>query len=81
MVRANANYQYLSAPPFYLAGNTPEYAPAWLRYDLRLSYQRGPSTWTLYAILQPKRFASEMTGTSVDPRPRVDGGATYTYTF
>lgn len=81
MVRANANYQYLSAPPFYLVGNTPEYAPAWLRYDLRLSYQRGPSTWTLYSILQPKRFASEMTGTSVDPRPRIDGGATYTYTF
>jgi outer membrane receptor protein involved in Fe transport len=80
-LRLNANYQYLSAPPFYLTGSTPEFAPAWLRYDLRASYQRGVSTWTLYAILQPKRFASEMTGTSVDPRPRVDGGITYTHTF
>ncbi|MCW5626735.1 MAG: TonB-dependent receptor, partial [Burkholderiales bacterium] len=82
-IRANASAFYLNPAPYYIgASATPLYTPSYTRYDLRLAYQIGKSTVAVYAIFQPHRYASEYsTGTSIDTRPRVDGGVTYIYTF
>lgn len=79
---ANFAYERIADSPYYVgAGTTPQYAELYERWDLRLSHEKNHSRYTVYATLQPNDFASEQAGTSVDPRPSLDFGVAYTYTF
>lgn len=79
---ANLGYERIADSPYYIGTSaTPEYARLYERWDLRLSQQIGPSRYTVYATVQPNEFASEQAGTSIDPRPSLDVGVAYAYTF
>lgn len=78
----NADAYYLGGIPYY--AGTPQTQertmPAYTRYDLRASYDWASMQATLYAVFQPRRFASEIAygsaaGLMLSPVPRSTVGA------
>lgn len=78
----NGDAFLLSGAPYYVgAGATPRHSRDYVRYDLRASYERGRWRHTVSGVFQPRRFASEQAGATLDPRPKVDLGLTVSYRF
>jgi outer membrane receptor protein involved in Fe transport len=78
----NADAYALGGIPYY--AGTPQTQertmPAYMRYDLRATYDWGSMQATLYAVFQPRRFASEIAygsaaGLMLSPVPRATAGA------
>ncbi|MDX9707379.1 MAG: TonB-dependent receptor [Azospira sp.] len=78
----NGDAFLLSGAPYYVgAGATPRYSRDYVRYDLRATYEQGRWRYTVSGVFQPRRFASEQAGATLDPRPKVDLGLTASYRF
>ncbi len=78
----NADAYFLGGIPYY--AGTPQTQertmPAYTRYDLRATYDWASMQATLYAVFQPRRFASEIAygsaaGLMLSPVPRSTAGA------
>lgn len=81
-LQINGDAFRISGAPYYV-GTSPAslYSRRYERYDLRASLERGPVRYALYGTFQPKAYASEQAGATLDPRPRTDLGAAVTYKF
>jgi len=84
----NADAYLISGIPYYVG--TPQTRertmPVYTRYDLRATYELRQTQFSLYGILQPNRYGSEIAyGTSagllVSPMPHAQIGASVRYTF
>lgn len=80
---------YLTADNPYYVG-TPQtqlrMMPTYTRYDLKAVYDREQFQFTVFAIFQPRRFASDVAygtaaGLLVAPQPRTQFGASVRYFF
>jgi outer membrane receptor protein involved in Fe transport len=87
-LRVNADAFVSRRIPYY-AGTpltTLGFMPTYVRYDLRASYDWDAFQLSLFAILQPHRYASEAAystaaGLLISPQPRVHVGTTLRYSF
>lgn len=78
----NGDAFLLSGAPYYVgAGTAPRYSRDYVRYDLRASYETGRWRHTLAGVFQPRRFASEQAGATLDPRPKAEIALTVSYRF
>lgn len=84
-LRLSADGQYLGDRYYYLNVEGVDQlrdAQDYVRYDVRLRYDQGSSSYALWGIWQPREFVNQYTGgTSIDPPPEVEMGVTYTRTF
>lgn len=79
----NADAYLISDIPYYVGTPTTQERtmPTYTRYDLRASYDWGPTQLSVYAVLQPHRYGSEIAygsaaGLMISPVPRTSLGAT-----
>lgn len=79
-LKANADAYQTSGKPFY-ANNVLTHSAIYRRYDLRLSYEKGPVTVTAYGTFQPNKLAGEEAVSWIDPRPRKELGVAVKYQF
>lgn len=81
-VFVNGDAFHISGAPYYTGANPlPRFSRAYTRYDLRVSFERGRTRYTVYGTFQPREYASEQAGATVDPRPRTDLGVAVLYKF
>jgi outer membrane receptor protein involved in Fe transport len=76
----DAYLQRVGHKPYYV-GQSERSTPLYDVYNLRMSVEQGRSTYTIYAILQPREFASDQAGATINPKPGTDLGLAYRYTF
>lgn len=84
----NADAYLLSDMPYYVGtpATQERVMPTYTRYDLRASHDQGPVRVSLYAVLQPQRYGTEMAygsaaGLMLAPVPRSTVGASLRYAF
>lgn len=84
----NADAYLLSDMPYYVGTPATQLRvmPTYTRYDLRASHDRGPVRVSVYAVLQPQRYGTEMAygsaaGLMLAPVPRSTMGASLRYAF
>lgn len=81
-VMVNGDAFYISGAPYYSGTNTtPLFSRPYTRYDLRVSYEEGKLKYTAYGTFQPRDYASEQAGATVDTRPRNDLGIAINYKY
>lgn len=88
MLTLNADAYLTSRNPYYVG--TPQtqlrHMPTYTRYDLKASYDWRQTQWSVFAVFQPHRFASDVAygsaaGLLIAPQPRVQFGASVRYLF
>lgn len=74
---------YLSqiGPKPYYVGTTLRQTTPYQEDNLRIGYDLGPSSYSLFATYRPRDFASDQAGASFNPVPNFEFGAGYRYTF
>ncbi len=84
----NADAYLLSGIPYYVGtpANQERRMPVYTRYDLRATYDWKAAQVSVYAVLQPHRYGTEIAygsaaGLMVSPVPRASFGATLRYFF
>lgn len=81
-VLVNGDAYHITGMPYYSGSNpVPLFSRPYTRYDLRLAYEQGRNRYTVYATFQPREYASEQAGATVDPRPRTDFGVAFLHKF
>lgn len=84
----NVDGYLTSGNPYYVG--TPQtqlrIMPTYTRYDLKASYDWQQFQWSVFAVFQPHRFASDIAygsagGLLLSPQPRVQFGASMRYFF
>ncbi|WP_326404462.1 TonB-dependent receptor [Methylibium sp.] len=70
-----------SAPEPYYVGTSERETDPWELVNARLSFEQGRSAYTGYLIWQPREFGSDQAGTSFNPKPRLEFGAVFKYSF
>lgn len=84
----NADAYVTARNPYYVG--TPQtqlrMMPTYTRYDLKATYEREQFQFTVFAVFQPHRFASDIAygsaaGLLVAPQPRTQFGASVRYFF
>jgi outer membrane receptor protein involved in Fe transport len=84
----NADAYLTAGNPYYVG--TPQTQlrtmPTYTRYDLKASYDWRQFQWSVFAVFQPHRFASDIAygsaaGLLLAPQPRVQFGASMRYFF
>jgi outer membrane receptor protein involved in Fe transport len=76
----DAYLQRVGHKPYYV-GNLERSTPLYDIYNLRMTIEQGRSSYSLYAIFQPRDFASDQAGATINPKPGTDVGLAYRYTF
>lgn len=78
----NGDAYRISAMPYYV-GTSPlvRHSRSYTRYDLRLALEQGRMRYVFSGTFQPRKYASEYAGATVDPRPRTDLGIAVVYKF
>ncbi len=84
----NADAVLVSGMPYYVGtpATQERTMPLYTRYDLRASHDLGPVRTSLYVVLQPHRYGSEIAygsaaGLMLSPVPRSTVGASVRYAF
>ncbi|MCC7313002.1 MAG: TonB-dependent receptor [Sulfuritalea sp.] len=78
----NADAFHISGAPYYSGVSpAPLFSRPYTRYDLRLSFEQGRWRYTGFGTFQPRDYASEQAGATVDPRPKADVGVAVAYKF
>jgi len=81
-VQINVDAFRISGAPYYVGSSpAPLFTRVYSRYDLRLSVDQGRWRYSAFATFQPKEFASEQAGATLDPRPKTDLGLALNYKF
>jgi hypothetical protein len=83
----NGDVYVTAGNPYYMGTPLAERdMPTYVRYDLKASYDIGKFQGTLFATLQPHKFASDIAygtaaGLVVSTVPQASGGASLRYFF
>jgi outer membrane receptor protein involved in Fe transport len=78
----NGDAFQISGAPYYSGTNPdPLYSRTYSRYDLRVSFEQGKVRYTAYGTFQPRDYAGEQAGATIDPRPKRDLGIAIAYKF
>ena len=72
--------QQVGAKPYYINNVLFETTP-YQENNLRVAYERGHSAIALFGVWRPRDFASDQAGSSFNPQPNFEYGASYRYTF
>ena len=78
----NGDAFYLSGAPYYSGTDPgPLFSRPYTRYDLRATFAQGRWRYTAWGTFQPRDFASEQAGSTLDPRPKAELGLGAVYRF
>lgn len=68
--------QHNDRETFYI-GNVERETDPYQIFNLRATFEKGRSSYSAYAILEPKKFGSDQAGNAFNPKPRRQLGLAY----